>query len=109
MGIGKKGRPAGGLGHGTDVGGDDGARAGHGFENRQPERLIERRVDQEVRRLIEVSSVFEWYAADEDDVVCDPELVNERVQFSSVLLVALGADDDKLAARELGAGPASRR
>ena len=104
VGIGEKSSPASGLWHGTHIGGDDRARAGHGFENGQPERLIDRRVDEEVRCSIKVSRVFEGYATDEDDVVSDSEFVNEKVQFSCVLLVTLGADDDKLTTRERRAG-----
>ena len=101
MGVGEHGRPTGGLGHRADVGGDDRTGTGHRLEDRQPEGLVERRVDQEIRRLIEAGGLLERYATDEDDVVGDAELVNERVQFGRVLLVTLGADDDELAACEL--------
>ena len=98
MRVGEQGRPTGGLGHRADVGGDDRTGAGHRFEDRQPEGFVERRVDQEVGRLIEAGGLLERYATDEDDVVGDAELVNQRVQLGRVSLVTLGADDDELAA-----------
>ena len=51
--------------------------------------------------MIEAGGLLERYAADEDDVVGDAELVNERVQLGHVLPVTLGADDDELASCEL--------
>ena len=75
----------------------------------QPEGLVERGVDEEVGRLIEAGRLLEWHAADEDNVVgrC-PSSSTSRVQFGGVLLVTLGADDDKLAALQFGGARVSR-
>ena len=69
-----------GLRHGGDVGRHDRAAARHGLEDRQAERLVERRVHEDVRRPVEADGFLQRHAADEHDVVGDAELGGERVQ-----------------------------
>ena len=101
MRIREQGRTTGNLGHRADVGSDDGTGAGHRLEDRQAEGLVERRVDEEIRRLIEAGGLLVRHRAYEDDIARDAELVHQLVQLGGVLLVPLGSKDDELAAREL--------
>ena len=101
--VSKKGGPAGCLRHGTDIGSDDWTRTGHRFEDRQPESLIERGIHEKVRGSIKASGFFKRHATDENNVVVDPEVGNESMELSSVLLVSFRADDDKFPPSELRA------
>ena len=79
--------PPGDLGHGADVRGHDRAAARHRLEDGKAERLVERRVDEHLRGLVEAGGLLERDAADEDDVLGDTELCRQAcssaVYFSS--------------------------
>ena len=101
MRVGENSSSTGDLGHGADVGRDDGTSTRHRFKDRQPEGLVERRVHQEVRGPVELDGFFVRNSTDEDDVLGDAQFLRQLVQFGPVSLVTLGPEDDELATAEL--------
>ena len=61
------------LRHGAGVRGNHRAAAGHRLQDRQPERLVERRVNEHVRSSIEAHGGLQRYPAREDDIGGDPQ------------------------------------
>ena len=72
----------------------------------KPEGLVERRIDEDVGRLVEADGLLERNSTDEDHIARDAELGGERVQLGDVLLVAAGTDDRQLAIRRAHGEPA---
>jgi hypothetical protein len=92
-----------GFRHRAGVRRHDRAAAGHCLEDRQAEGLVQRRVDEHVRRSIEVDGPLKRHRAHEDHVVRDAKLCRQGAQRRRVLLVPPGADHGKLTITELAA------